>query len=60
MIRCGYCAHEFAEEDGIRSCGKCGKPGGCRMVRCPKCFYENPPEAKAPKTLRKVIDLLKK
>jgi predicted amidophosphoribosyltransferase len=54
MIRCGYCSHEFAEDEGIRSCGKCGKPGGCRMVRCPRCYYENPEE---PKILKKIKGL---
>jgi predicted amidophosphoribosyltransferase len=45
-MKCGYCGYEFPEEEGIRGCGKCGKPGRCSMVRCPRCFYENPPELK--------------
>ncbi len=53
MIRCGFCGHEFPEEEGIRGCGKCGK--GCHMVRCPKCLYENPPELKVVKKLKKVF-----
>ena len=44
MMRCGYCGHEFPHDQGIRACGRCGKPGGCRMVRCPRCYYENPEE----------------
>jgi len=55
MIRCGYCGHEFPEEEGIRSCGRCGKPGGCRMVRCPRCLYENPPEPQVIKKIKKVF-----
>ena len=55
MIRCGLCGHEFAEEEGIRGCGKCGKPGRCHMVRCPRCYYENPPETALVKKLRKVL-----
>lgn len=58
MIRCGYCGYEFAEEEGIRGCGKCGKPGGCRMVRCPRCFYENLPEPGAVKTMKKLLKKL--
>lgn len=54
MIRCGYCGHEFAEEEGIKGCGKCGKP--CRSVRCPRCFYENPPEPAVVKKLKKVFN----
>ena len=56
MIRCGYCSHEFAEDEGIRSCGKCGKPGGCRMVRCPRCYYENPEEPKILKKLKGLFE----
>jgi predicted amidophosphoribosyltransferase len=55
MIRCGYCGHEFPEEEGIRGCGSCGKK--CHMVRCPKCLYENPPE---PALVKKVRGLFKK
>ncbi len=53
MIRCGLCGHEFAEEDGVRGCGTCGKT--CHMVRCPKCLYENPPELKVLKKLKKML-----
>ncbi|SNB44758.1 hypothetical protein [Geobacter sp. DSM 9736] len=55
MIRCGLCGHEYAEADGITGCGKCGKPGACRMVRCPRCFYENAPEPKLVKKVRKLF-----
>jgi len=54
-MKCGYCGHEFPEEEGIRGCGKCGKPGRCSMVRCPKCFYENPPELKMVKRLKSFL-----
>ena len=55
MIRCGFCGHEFAEADGITGCGRCGKT--CRAVRCPRCFYENPPE---PKVLKALHGMLKR
>jgi len=55
MIRCGFCGHEFREEEGIRGCGQCGMPGGCKMVRCPSCNYENPPETAIVKKIRKVF-----
>jgi hypothetical protein len=54
---CGYCGYEFPEEEGIRGCGKCGMPGRCHMVRCPRCFYENPLE---PAVVRKLKRILKK
>jgi predicted amidophosphoribosyltransferase len=54
-MKCGYCNHEFAEEEGIKSCGRCGKPGACRMVRCPRCFYENPPEPALITSIKKLF-----
>lgn len=54
-MKCGYCGHEFSEEEGITGCGKCGKPGKCHMVRCPRCFYENPPELKVVKKLKDLL-----
>ena len=53
MIRCGFCGHEYTEEEGIKGCGKCGKP--CRSIRCPKCLYENPVEPAVVKKLKKVF-----
>jgi rubredoxin len=53
MIRCGFCGYEFIEEEGIKGCGRGGKP--CRAVRCPRCFYENPPELPVVKKLKKLI-----
>ena len=55
MIRCGFCGFEFPQEEGLPSCGKCGIPGGCRMVRCPKCLYENPPELQMGKKLKELF-----
>jgi predicted amidophosphoribosyltransferase len=55
-MKCGYCGYEFPEEEGIKGCGKCGMPGRCHMVRCPRCFYENPPEVKLFKKIRKLMD----
>ena len=50
--RCGFCAHEFTEEDGEKACGKCAHFGGCRMVMCPRCGYEMPQTPKLIKMLR--------
>lgn len=43
-MRCGFCGHEFDEEKGVRGCAGCPTAVGCKMVKCPKCNYENPPE----------------
>jgi predicted amidophosphoribosyltransferase len=52
---CGYCGYEFPEEEGVRGCGKCGMPGRCHMVRCPRCFYENPLEPAVVKKLKMIL-----
>ncbi len=54
-MKCGYCGYEFPEEEGIRGCGRCGMPGRCHMVRCPRCFYENPLEPVVVKKLKKLM-----
>lgn len=51
-MKCGFCGHEFAEEEGIRGCGACGMGGGCKNIRCPRCNYENPLEPAVIKKLR--------
>lgn len=54
-MKCGFCGYEFPEEEGIRGCGKCGMAQGCRMIHCPRCNYENPPEPAVVKKLRKMM-----
>ena len=54
-MKCGYCGFEFIEEEGIRGCGTCGRPERCRQVRCPRCFYENPPESGLVKKLKNMV-----
>jgi predicted amidophosphoribosyltransferase len=54
-MKCGFCGYEFPEEEGIKGCGRCGMPGRCHMVRCPRCFYENPPELKIMNKLKKMM-----
>jgi len=54
-MKCGYCGYEFPEEEGIRGCGRCGKPARCHMVRCPRCYYENPQEVKVLKKIKKLL-----
>jgi len=39
---CGFCGHEFDENESKRGCGGCG--GGCHRVHCPRCNYKNPLE----------------
>lgn len=41
-MRCGFCNHQFTEEDAEASCSRCALFGGCRFLRCPSCGYEMP------------------
>ena len=54
-MKCGFCGYEFPEEEGIRGCGRCGKPARCMMVRCPRCFYENPQDVPLVGKMRKLM-----
>ncbi len=44
MMRCGFCGYDFEEKEGIQGCKNCPMSGGCKMIKCPKCNYENPSE----------------
>lgn len=48
-MKCGYCGHEFDEQEGKQGCGGC--PGGCHAIHCPRCNYKNPIE---PEFLKKI------
>jgi hypothetical protein len=40
---CGFCARTFAPDEGQPACTSCPlRGGGCQLVRCPNCGYENP------------------
>ncbi len=43
-MKCSFCGREFKEEEAAKGCGKCSLRKGCRMIRCPGCGYEAPPE----------------
>ncbi len=43
-MRCTFCGHEFTPEEGSRGCASCPVKAGCKMVKCPRCNYEIPPE----------------
>ena len=53
-MRCSFCGHEFDASDAQASCGSCPMAGGCHLVRCPRCGYEMPPEAKLVRWLREL------
>ncbi|GFE60386.1 hypothetical protein [Geobacter sp. AOG2] len=52
---CGFCGHEFDENESKHGCGGC--PGGCHSVHCPRCNYKNPLE---PAFIGKLKNLLQR
>ncbi|UFS71330.1 hypothetical protein LPW11_03845 [Geomonas sp. RF6] len=54
-MRCGFCGYEFREEEGNQGCSSCPMSSGCKMIKCPRCNYENPPEPKMIKTVKKLF-----
>ena len=51
-MKCGFCGYEFDSSDAQSSCGACPVARGCHLVRCPRCGYEMPPEARLVSWLR--------
>jgi hypothetical protein len=51
-MRCDFCGYEFAQSDGEIACTGCPLVGNCHLIRCPRCGYEMPPEAKLVSWLR--------
>ena len=43
-VKCSFCGMEFKEEEAQKGCAGCSLTKGCRMIRCPRCGYEMPPE----------------
>ena len=56
-MRCGFCGFEFKEEEGLKGCKNCPMTSGCKMVKCPRCNYENAPE---PLVIKRIKNIFKK
>ena len=52
---CGFCRKEFDEKQAQPACKNCAMHGGCKLMRCPHCGYEMPPEPGLIRWLRKLI-----
>ncbi len=52
---CGNCGRSFTARQGEFACHGCGHFGGCHLVKCPHCGYEQPQE---PVWVAKLRDLL--
>jgi len=53
-VKCGFCDYEFSTAQADTACNSCPLVKGCHLVRCPRCGYEMPPEAKLVRWLRKL------
>ncbi len=53
-MKCGLCGYEFNPNQASLTCQGCPWVPGCHLVRCPRCGYEMPPEAKLVGWLRKL------
>lgn len=51
-MKCGFCGYDFDPSEAESACGGCPLVKGCHLVRCPRCSYEMPPEAKLISWLR--------
>lgn len=45
-MKCTLCGHEFDEEKAQKACKTCPMTKGCKLIRCPNCGFETPPEPK--------------
>lgn len=52
-MKCAFCGYKFGEEEADSSCKGCFMAKGCKLIKCPNCGYEMPPE---PKWLKKILE----
>ena len=51
-MKCGFCGYEFHPDEAGQACSGCPLVPGCHLLRCPRCGYEMPPEARLVTVLR--------
>ncbi len=52
-MKCSFCGNMFGPKEEDNACGSCPLSRNCHLIRCPRCGYEMPPEAKLVRWLRK-------
>lgn len=52
-MKCTLCGHLFNEKMADRACSGCSMMKGCKLIKCPNCGFETPPEPKWLKDLLK-------
>ncbi len=55
-MKCSLCGYEFNEKDAGKACASCPMMKGCKLIKCPRCGMETPPEPKWLKYFRKERD----
>ena len=46
LTTCSFCGFEFDPNQAETACTACPLARGCRLVCCPRCGYQMPPEPK--------------
>lgn len=52
-MKCTLCGYEFDEKNAGEACKNCPIMKGCRLIKCPNCGFETPPEPKWLKYFKK-------
>lgn len=51
-MKCTLCGFAFKEDQAQEACKNCPLMKGCKLVKCPNCGFETPPEPKWVKYLK--------
>lgn len=43
-MNCAHCRKDFTPDEAQKGCESCGLFGGCHLLKCPHCGYEQPRE----------------
>ncbi|MDO8662967.1 MAG: hypothetical protein Q7K98_07105 [Candidatus Omnitrophota bacterium] len=52
-MKCSLCGYVFREEEAQSGCKSCPMMQGCKLIKCPNCGIDSPPEPKWAKHLRR-------
>lgn len=59
-MKCGLCGYEFDEDRAQLACSACPIMKGCKLIKCPRCGFEAPPEPKWFKRFKKKMSGVKR
>lgn len=52
-VKCSLCGYDFKEQVAQRACKSCPMMKDCKLIKCPNCGFETPPEPKWIKYLKR-------